>query len=512
MRPSVRMFISGLATCVGGTGARWRTIQSAPFVFASDASLQGFGFYLEAAPPLTDTTGWPWSLQLGSGFLGVYSPADAQLHAASGQINWCEVFAMYAALSTYRTALRDCCVLFMCDNSTGVHILNKQSTRADGFSGVLRAIFAIAMECNISIYAQHRPGEQNVLPDFLSRPEHHHNAANVVDVWRAAHPLSARAAEAYNSSFLVYRFASNTVRAFSTQERNFLSICGRAFIDLGTPINEVDLAFVTAVYASADKCTTVAGFLSAIAQLAKRLWGETYVLPRGVYFQVPPHRPPPLLRELRRSTLKAALFLEDLAEFSFRMRLQYFEEARDWCACVFTFFGLLRINEYMGGARLHQHVLITPSGIDITIVRSKTSNTPVVVSITARGDVLCPVQSYRHLLGSIAVVRLPAGSSSTGFLTRYRHADNTEQVAVMQDAEFVTRLRALITTVFPNRIPAHYAGHSFRRGRASALLLAGVEAAVIQRHGRWTSDMSRRYIDTANSPAVRLLATRSLLP
>ena len=188
-RADVHFWLSHLRGWNGS--AHWRTIQSAPFVFASDASLQGFGFYLEAAPPLTDTTGWPRSLQLGSGFLGVYSPADAQLHAASGQINWCEVFAMYAALSTYRTVLRDCCVLFMCDNSAGVHILNKQSTRADGLSGVLRAIFAIAMECNISIYAQHRPGEENVLADFLSRPEHHHHAANVVDMWRAAHPLSA---------------------------------------------------------------------------------------------------------------------------------------------------------------------------------------------------------------------------------------------------------------------------------------------------------------------------------
>ena len=171
--------------------ARWRTTQSAPFVFASDASLEGFGFYLEAAPPHTDTTEWPLSLQLGSGFVGVYSPADEQLHAASGQINWCEVFAIYAALSSYRSVLRDCCVLFMCDNSAGVHILNKQSSRADGLAGLLRAIFAIALECNISIYAQHRRGEDNVLADFLSRPEHHHYANDIGGVWRSAYPASA---------------------------------------------------------------------------------------------------------------------------------------------------------------------------------------------------------------------------------------------------------------------------------------------------------------------------------
>ena len=79
------------------------------------------------------------------------------------------------------------------------------------------------------------------------------------------------------------------------------------------------------------------------------------------------------------------------------------------------------------------------------------------------------------------------------------------------DAEFITRLRELIVTAFPDRDPSRYASHSFRRGGASALQLAGVPAAVIQKHGRRTSDAFRAYMDAASNPALRLIATRALL-
>ena len=56
-----------------------------------------------------------------------------------------------------------------------------------------------------------------------------------------------------------------------------------------------------------------------------------------------------------------------------------------------------------------------------------------------------------------------------------------------------------------------YAGHSFRRGGATALKLAGVADSDIQRHGRWKSNAYKLYFD-ADSPAFRLIATRALRP
>lgn len=203
--------------------ARWRTTQSAPFIFASDASLQGFGFYLEHLPPHVDPSHWPTPLQLGSGFVGVYSSTDSTYHRESGQINWCEVFAMYATLCSYRSVLRDCCVMFLCDNSTGVHILNRQSTRANGLAQLLRDIFILCLECNISLRAEHRPGEQNVLADFLSRPRYHGHTSHPVDEWKAAHPSAAHRLRSvsvvYSHQFGSRREPLTTIRSSTTGTR-----------------------------------------------------------------------------------------------------------------------------------------------------------------------------------------------------------------------------------------------------------------------------------------------------
>ena len=188
-RADVSFWLSHLREWNGSQ--RWRSAQSAPSIFASDASLSGFGFYLEAASPAADTAQWPAHLQVGTGFMGVYSVEDELLHCSSGQMTWCELFAVYAALITYATVLRDSCVLFLVDNETDVHVLNKQATRSPRLAGLLREIYGLSLEHNISIYARHRPGVENVLADFLSRPEHHGGSTDVVAAFQAAHPSLA---------------------------------------------------------------------------------------------------------------------------------------------------------------------------------------------------------------------------------------------------------------------------------------------------------------------------------
>lgn len=166
--------------------AKWRSAQSTPFHIATDASLSGFGFYLESVPPHVDTSQWPPALRVGAGYSGVYDSAHAHLHTASSQMTWCELFAVYAALSTYRTVLRHSCVLFFVDNETDVHILNRQATRSARLAGLLREIYTIGLEDNISICARHRSGVDNTLADYLSRPELHQHT-HIVSRWQQTH-------------------------------------------------------------------------------------------------------------------------------------------------------------------------------------------------------------------------------------------------------------------------------------------------------------------------------------
>ena len=193
---------------------RWRSARADPWSFASDASLEGFGFYLESTPAHIDTSSLPSRLRVGSGFCGIYSQQDAHLHAATGQMTWCEMFAVFAALVTYCSVLRDSSVLFYVDNKTDVDILNKQATRSNRLAGLLRDIYAIALYHNIRIRARHRSGIDNTLADFLSRPALH-GGHDIVGVWGKTHPsLSARLTCV--STVFSHQFGNRRVRPSST--------------------------------------------------------------------------------------------------------------------------------------------------------------------------------------------------------------------------------------------------------------------------------------------------------
>jgi hypothetical protein len=305
------------------------------------------------------------------------------------------------------------------------------------------------------------------------------------------------------------------VTTYTGHGRTLMAICAKHHVDLDAPLSEQDLFFVVAVYASTHKFSTVDNFISGVRHFMKERWSSptfTYELPRGHYYTTHYAGLKHYYGNTATSTPKIGLTLSDLCEFITRLDLHYFEHSRDWCACLFAFFGLLRINEYMGGGLRHQHVTITQAGVDITILYSKTTQTPTTISLTRRDDLLCPLRAYRHLLDSTRHNGLEHDANTPVFLTRTFPTPHGKcRVTAMVEEEFIARVRALLKAAFPTRDASRYAGHSFRRGGASALLLAGVDPASIQRHGRWASDAWRKYIDAADNPAVRLIATRALL-
>ena len=261
-----------------------------------------------------------------------------------------------------------------------------------------------------------------------------------------------------------------------------------------------------AVYANSHKITTLPTFISALNRYHRQLFQVD--LPRAALYQQTKTGIDNYYGDSAASAAKTALTLDDLCEFASHLDTRYFEHARDWCACLLAFFGLLRINEYMNSGLRHAHIRLTAYGIDITVARSKTSHIPIVVTVASRTDQLCPARALRHYLGFFRALSLPSRPDDPLFISRLR---GQTVIAPTTDAEFIARLRELIAAAFPDRDTRRYAGHSFRRGGASALQLAGVPAAVIQQHGRWTSDTFRAYLDAASSPALRLIATRALL-
>jgi hypothetical protein len=206
------------------------------------------------------------------------------------------------------------------------------------------------------------------------------------------------------------------------------------------------------------------------------------------------------------SVPKTALTMSDLVAFHSYIDRSTFEGARDWCACMLAFFGLLRVGEYTDGRLRMQDVRLAQWGVSLTIPFSKTSLIPTQIDIVSRPDILCPARATEDYLSWFARYPcLPQQPTDPLFISR-----QPSGCTPLSSVDFINRIRAIIQAAFPGRDPSAYAGHSFRRGGTTALKLAGVSDSIIQQHGRWKSDAYRAYIDSDHNLNTRLIATAAL--
>ena len=158
--------------------ARWRAPATVPFVFASDASTSGFAYGLESCPPGA-LAALPAGMRPGDVRAGVWSAAtgDAARQQHSSAIQWGEFFCPLAAAVEFGAELTDAHVVFVVDNESDVHVINRLRSREPRVAALLRCLCDKALEFNFSFRAVHRAGDDNVLMDWASRPDYHKFAA-----------------------------------------------------------------------------------------------------------------------------------------------------------------------------------------------------------------------------------------------------------------------------------------------------------------------------------------------
>lgn len=299
--------------------------------------------------------------------------------------------------------------------------------------------------------------------------------------------------------FSGYALRANTKRTYSTHHRTFERLCTSIGIDADQPISERQLCGVVILYAQGHRITTVSNFVSGV---------RDYALGRG-HPELPRNR---LYRAVRSGLdnwfgdtniprPKQGITLDNLFRFRTHLDLTLFDDARDWCACLFAFYGLLRVKEYTCGGLRIKDVKPRKWGVSLTVPYSKTTLIPATVDIIRRDDDLCPLRAYSsyHELIPLSHLRpdLPFFFASTS------------SFSPLLDSSFIRRVRELIQRS-SQRDPLTYAGHSFRRGGTTALALAGVPEATIASHGRWKSLAYRGYFDVQHSLRLRLTATAQL--
>jgi hypothetical protein len=169
-RSDVRYWLGHMASWNGR--ALWRRSTSTPFVFGSDASTTGFAYGLESSP--TDAH-LPASMQCGAIRVGIWSQSAGHLlrQSSSSTIQWGEFFCPLAAAAEYGALLANSHVVFVIDNESDVHIINRGRTRDPAVAILLRALCDTANRHNFSFSAVHRSGAANTLMDWASRPDLH---------------------------------------------------------------------------------------------------------------------------------------------------------------------------------------------------------------------------------------------------------------------------------------------------------------------------------------------------
>ena len=156
---------------------RWNGTQrwiatSLPFVLASDASTEGWGWAVEAVPgPLRRLL--PPALQLHSGVSGYWGLDLSPVQWSHKHIAFGELFVPCAAVILAGAALRDSHVVFIMDNAADVAIINRRKTKDPRLLSLLRVLARASVEHNFAFTAIHRPGVKNCLPDVLSRAKKH---------------------------------------------------------------------------------------------------------------------------------------------------------------------------------------------------------------------------------------------------------------------------------------------------------------------------------------------------
>jgi hypothetical protein len=269
------------------------------------------------------------------------------------------------------------------------------------------------------------------------------SVACVCGVQRPIRPATDTAGGRHTDYYLQFDLRHNTQKAYKSHNNTFAAICRHLHIDGSRRLSEDDLCEVVSRYASTHKATTVGGFVSALAyNTATAGLGD---LPRGVKFER-------VLRGIsnchadQTTTPKIAVTMADMVAFHHNIAHSTFEGARDWCACTFAFFGLLRINEYANGHMHHGHVQRTAVGVMLSIPVSKTSLTPVRIDIAARSDMLCPSRALSAYLSFFdRYPDLPRGPSTALFIARHTPSDWHP----MTDNEFITAVRRLLSLASP---------------------------------------------------------------
>lgn len=303
----------------------------------------------------------------------------------------------------------------------------------------------------------------------------------------------------------IYLTASSQ-RTYGAHQRLFISIC-EIFEWEPLLLVEPELCRVVAHFTLGHTVNSVPSFLSAV----QNLWDVAGAgkLPRGPVFKL-------FLRGLQR-LLGAADEVVRIRALEFPHVIKIIA-ALSWDSPVDVCFGAqlltafflaLRTEDHTGGRLLWGDVYPQAAGhLEFRLPPGKSTRTFSHVMIAARADTLDVRTWLRRLAYFVPLDH--RSLSHPVFVSFQASRDGTLRFPAVSRASFIYRLKIAVKDVL-GFDPTLYAGYSLRRGGVTALIAAGVPAAVIKRHVRWApmSEALNAYYDHSGV-AQMLLPTQAI--
>jgi hypothetical protein len=272
--------------------------------------------------------------------------------------------------------------------------------------------------------------------------------------------------------------------AYKSHYNTYIKFCSSISKDPSSSLTEIELCYAAANFCTSHKHTSLPTYIAALSHY--HIAAGHGVLPRSHLYMKVTQGIKNFYGLIEQQQPKQALTVQDLVTIHASINFSLFNDSRDWCAYIFSFFGLLRLSEI--GSRLQcQHITVHTWGVAITVQYSKTNLRPVTIRLCKRDDILCPVRAYYSYINWLpSRLQLPS-------MPFFRSSASTSASVASQSMRSSLQQRCF--SLF-NSDRDSIGWHSFRRGGATALFLAGVSDSLIAAHGRWKSFTYRKYFDT----------------
>ena len=147
VRSDISMWSSLLTSWNGVSFFQSSQVSSVDLQLFTDASFSGCGAFFN-----------------GQWFSSAW-PCDISDH----HISTLELFTIYAALLTWGSNLRNLQILVFTDNESIVQVWESGSSKDESIMKLVRLLFFLSVDLNISLSLRHVPGHLNVYADLLSR-------------------------------------------------------------------------------------------------------------------------------------------------------------------------------------------------------------------------------------------------------------------------------------------------------------------------------------------------------